>query len=466
MPDLNAVGHDGSILDSSSMDFRPFRQNLIRLSALLLMLMLDLPPGLAQILPPRQSPPRPVVEPPQLFPPNLLEDPKPDPALPVGIDRRPLFGTERQQLQKTVMALDTQAQALLKAGKRPEAFQLWFRALRLRRYLGPLSEIQGLGEVGEQAWQENQRVELRQITERLQTLERQINAPSVPKPEQIKLKSAIAYSYQQVRAHTQAVTVYQQVLAQSKVDRDLTTQEKMLTKLAELYFNWLDYPQAAATYQELLTFVRVQKRPLVLKQPRRSPTTSNPRPVADAGKTGTEPLTEIEILLQLIFLYEQDRKFDQAIATQQQLLEIYQKLPDPKSIPAVKLASAHNYQRLNQMETALRLYQETYNLAMPLQQYGYAIDALQEVARYYRAQNQPDSALYIYQYLLEVNRQADSLSGQMETYDQMGQIYLSQKNYSQAIVSFNQGLVLARQLNFRQEYFQAQIQQATQQQQP
>jgi hypothetical protein len=54
----------------------------------------------------------------------------------------------------------------------------------------------------------------------------------------------------------------------------------------------------------------------------------------------------------------------------------------------------------------------------------------------------------------------------METYDQMGQIYLSQKNYSQAIVSFNQGLVLARQLNFRQEYFQAQIQQATQQQQP
>jgi tetratricopeptide (TPR) repeat protein len=47
----------------------------------------------------------------------------------------------------------------------------------------------------------------------------------------------------------------------------------------------------------------------------------------------------------------------------------------------------------------------------------------------------------------------------MQTYDRIGQIYLKQKNYTQALTAFQQGLEIARSLKYREDYFLSQIEQ-------
>ncbi|WP_162182962.1 tetratricopeptide repeat protein [Neosynechococcus sphagnicola] len=401
---------------------------------------------------------------PSAFPFNPLEMTTSDPLLPSGAGDRPLSKTERVFLLKAVNELNAQGTAAFTAKNKVLAFEIWFRELRLRRYLGTLDEIQALGRVGDRAWKENQATHLRVITERLQAIELGLTSPPLPLSELVTLQSALGQSYEQIRAPELALGVYGQLMARARASGDLKAQEQFLTMIAEVYFNWFDYPQATAAYQELLVLVRQKPAPLVLTPPRRSPTTSNPSQRNTPGMPPGEPLTEVEILLQLAYLAEQDKKPEAAIAAQEQLIQIYLKAQDPKPIPALKLAIAQNYQALNRMDQALKYYQETYNLGVPLNQFVYAADALEQVANFYRSQNQLKEALGIYQYLLDVNQQSDNLMGRMTTFDQMGQIYLLQKSYPQAIAAFRRGLELSKQLNYRQEYFQARIQEVTRQQ--
>ena len=51
----------------------------------------------------------------------------------------------------------------------------------------------------------------------------------------------------------------------------------------------------------------------------------------------------------------------------------------------------------------------------------------------------------------------------MTTYDQIGQIYLERTNYSEALAAFQKGLELAKQLNYQEDYFTKQVEQANQQ---
>jgi uncharacterized protein HemY len=45
----------------------------------------------------------------------------------------------------------------------------------------------------------------------------------------------------------------------------------------------------------------------------------------------------------------------------------------------------------------------------------------------------------------------------MQAYDQMGQLYLEQKEYPQARTAFERGLELAKQLKHQESYFTQQI---------
>jgi len=51
----------------------------------------------------------------------------------------------------------------------------------------------------------------------------------------------------------------------------------------------------------------------------------------------------------------------------------------------------------------------------------------------------------------------------MNTYDKMGQIYLEQKKYSQALDVFQKGLQLAKSLQYQESYFAEQIDRASKQ---
>jgi tetratricopeptide (TPR) repeat protein len=412
---------------------------------------LGLQPGLAQDNPRRES---------ALT--NPLEMKTPDPLLPIAVNQRSLSPLEMIQLQKDVESLDAQAIQEFKAGKKSAAFEIWFRELRLRRYLGPLDEIQALGRVGDTAWKESQATHVRVITERLQTLEQEFKSPPLSAQDLVIRQQALGQAYEQVRAADRAIGMYGQLVARARLTGDTATQEQALTAIAELYFQDFDYPQAAAAYQDLLTLVRSKRAAIALKPPRRTPTTHNPSQRVTPTNPVGEPLTELEILLQLAYIYEQDQKPEAAIAIEQQTIDLYQKAQDATPIPGLKLAIANNYWAINKVEQALAAYQETYNLAVVQQQYTYASEALQRLADYYRSQNQTDAALQMYQYLLDVQQQADNLMGRMEALDQIGQIHLARKDYPQALVAFRQGLELAQRLSYRQDYFTAQIERASQ----
>lgn len=380
---------------------------------------------------------------------NPLE-PQPDPLLPQLVVDRPLSPQEKDVLRAALVELQAQAEAAVAAGNLPEAWQLFNRELRLRRYLSPREEVAALTRVGSVAWRESQSIELRFITLRLEQIQQEAGIPTgvtaakpvapapVPTdpPAQIDydLLLEIAQAYQQVRARDQAVALYQTLFERAKQQEDTAQQQQILLALAEIQLAWFDYPNAAVTYEELLTLARA----------------TNDRP------------QEIDALTQLAYVYQENSQPEQAVLAQQQLVEIYQRQNKFLPIPAIKLAMGNSYAQLNRPDLAATSYQEAFATARSVQQYAYAADALQRLAALYQTLNRPADALVVYQLLLDVNRQSYNSFGMMNTYDQIGQLYQVQGDRAQAVAAFQQGLQLAQQLNYRVEYFDGQVQQVSQ----
>jgi tetratricopeptide (TPR) repeat protein len=371
---------------------------------------------------------------PEGFPPNPLEESiENDPLLPRLVVDRPLSPQERSILTAALDELQRQAQAKLQAGDVPGAIDIWNRELRLRRVLGVSEEVDSLSLVGEVAWRENQVTEVRVITQRLQQIQIEV-ASKTPTDYNLLLK--IAQAYQKMRAIDPAVGLYNQILTEAKQQQNRVLEETTLTNLGELHLSWFDFTSAAPVYLELLRLAREQ-----------------------GNRT-----KEINTLKQLAYIYQQNNQPEQAIATQRQLVSIYESLRQYIEIPPIKMAIGDEYLSINRPDLAAPSYQEAFAVARSGQQYGYAGDALQRLADLYRSLNRLDDALVVYQLLLDVRQQTYDTVGIMHAYDQMGQVYRARGNTPQAIAVFRRGLQLAQQLNYTNKvsYFTTQIQTAAQ----
>jgi tetratricopeptide (TPR) repeat protein len=381
----------------------------------------DLPPvpNLPVGAPPKPVPGAPV---------NPLELNQPDPLLPPLLINRPLSPQERDVLTAALTQRDQQAQARYKAGDIPGALDLWNRELRLRRFLGVREEVASLSKVGEVAWRESQVTEVRVITQRLQQIQQEVQAR--PRPAYDLLLS-IAQAYQQMRAQSQAISLYNQLLITARQRQDAKREQQILAAQADLYLAWFDYPNAAATYQRLLTLARARK----------------------------DSANEIVYTQQLAYVYQQNNQFPQAIAAQQRLVDIYRRQKNFVPIPALKLAIGDEYVALNRPDLAASSYQESFATARSTQAYGYASDALQRLATLYDKLKRPDDTLVVYQLLLDVQQQSYNTLGMLNTYDLIGQTYRTQGKKEQAIAAFRQGLQIAQRLNYKISYFNTQINQ-------
>jgi tetratricopeptide (TPR) repeat protein len=360
------------------------------------------------------------------FPPNPLIFDETDPLLPEGVVDRPLSEQERNVLRASLNELSAEGQTQFNEGNVLDAFDIWFRELRLRRALGPQEEVAALSRVGAVAWNESQTTEVRLITERLLEIEQQAQAQI---PVDYELLLAIAEAYQNVRARNYAVALYDQILVQARLDGDQVTEEKALRALGDLHLAWFDYPQAAAAYQELLAFVR-----------------------AKGDKLG-----EIDALRQLAFIYDEGNEPVEAIAVRQDLVDIFEGRNELIQIPALKLAIADDYREIGRPDLAAPMYQETYAIARTVQYYGYGREALANLADLYLDEGRPDDALVVYQLVLDVGQQSLDYYGRMDTYDRIAQIHQDRGATNQALVAYRQALSIARELNFRVDYFEAQI---------
>ena len=383
---------------------------------------------------PKPKPKQPLNE----FPPNPLELRGPDPLLPQGVPGRPLTEAERQQLIPELDRLNLDAAAQLKSGERSKSFDTWNRELRLRRLTGLVPEVQALGRVGDVGWRQNQAPQVRVITQRLDAILAQIQKPTfATSPEaanRIVLLDAIGFAYEQVRSPGSAASAYELSLADARQRQDGAKVNATLLTLAQLYLNWFNYPKAAATYGELLTTAQSQ---------------------------GDRP-NEILYLAQLAYVHEQAKQPQQAIPYQEKLIAIYQQSPaTTNKIPAVQIRLADNYQLADQAAAAEKNYQAAYSLAQSVNQLGYAGDALKKLGVLYKANDRLDAALQVYDFLIGVEQQAYNVYGMMSAYDAIGRIHLSRKAYPQAVGAFQQALALAKQIRYREDYFTAQIQKAS-----
>ena len=350
-----------------------------------------------------------------------LEITAPDPLLPA--EARELTNQERRQLAPAIAQIEQQANVLLLAGDLENAALAWNRSLRLSRSLGTIPEIQALGRVGEIAWNQNITKQVNIISDRLQAIQR--TQPPAPATLQ-----ALGAAYQQLRSPTLAIPIYRQIIAQAKEKQDINALENNLRILGQLHMDWFDYPQAALTYQELFS--------LSLK-------------INDLAN-------QVNYLEELAYIYDQLKDQEKSIAIKQELVVYYQAKPELQlKIPALLTAIAASYTILRNPQAARDNYQRAYELAIAIKQFAAARNALQGLALLYQTYNQPNIALQIYQILIQVNQQSYDYYYTMNTYDRMGQIYLQQRDYSQALNVFNEGLKIARSLHHQEPYFSAQV---------
>jgi tetratricopeptide (TPR) repeat protein len=177
--------------------------------------------------------------------------------------------------------------------------------------------------------------------------------------------------------------------------------------------------------------------------------------VQQRGDRYNEPI----YLSQLAYIHEKNQQPAKAISYQEQLIRFYQTAGTLKPIPELMTRMADNYGRLQQLDQAERYYQEAYRQAVPLLQFGDASIALNKLGEMYRRNQRLDSAARIYTFLISVEQQAYNTYGMMTAYDQLGQIYRQQQLYPAAIAAFQNGLIVAKRLKFREDYFAQQIQQ-------
>ena len=365
---------------------------------------------------------------PNEFAPNPLEiRSTDDPLLPRTDRRRILTSSERATLSTALDQLNASAAAKFQAGDRVGAFEIWYRELRLRRYIGPLSEVQALGRVGAIAWQQNTRSDVQIITKRLQTI--QLEAQKKPQGD-LELLRSLGSAYQQVNAPQLAVGVYEQILASARQQQDVATQETILLTLADLNISYFEYTKAADNYRELLRLAEEK----------------------------SDRIKQVAYLKQLAYIYDQTKQYQLAIKTKQQLIDNQQ---DLLQIPALKLSIGDNYATLGLLEQAAQNYQEAYTFAFQQEMYSSAGSALQKLANLFQNSNQMQQALEVYQNLLSVNALAKDAYATMNAYDQIGKIYLTLKDYPQALNAFQQGLQIAKGLQYREAYFAQQIEQVT-----
>lgn len=355
---------------------------------------------------------------------------------------RPLSTDEQRALSTYLDGLAIEGETLYATGQRDAAYEVWVRELRLRQLLGYRNEIAALSRVGQRSWQDDRTEVLRAVGDRLEVVEQVALAETA---SDLDLLMTIAQTYEIVRKRDEAIAAYGRVLDLSRQRQDPILEAMTLQSLAGIYQNWFDYSNAATVYQELLLLAQGQG----------------------------DRLRQAEVLEQLAYVYEQDRQYELAIVSCEQLIDLYTAAaletatPEERATvqvmeePRLRLAIANHYRALQQYDTAARTYQRAIASAQASQQFGYASDALRRLATLYQELGQVPDAIIAYQLLVQVEQQSYSFYGMMDAYDELGQIHRNLGQTAEAIAAFSQAAQLADQLDFRRSYFRQQLESVT-----
>lgn len=350
-----------------------------------------------------------------------VEIDKSDPVIPLGYKKRKLSTFEINRIKREMEKLDRAARIELEQGKGKEAFELWYRQLKLARAVSIEAEVEALGKVGEIAWQANRGADLRNIANRLIAIESEIKDDNLSPT----LLEQFAIAYQQVRYLPQAIAIHEQILARNR-QSGLRKVEANLNTLGKLYLAQFDYQKAALTYEQLLTLAKTKSR--------------------------IDP--QIGFYLEtLIDIYDRTKQKKQAIDTSQSLIANYEANGKQNKIPQLKLALADNHAALDNTARAIEVYEEAFTLAIEEQQLAISEEALNSLGKLYQTEAKPQLAIATLTRLLELQQQSYNHYGLINTYDALGKIHLKSAQKQQAKQYFQSALKLARELDYKVSYF-------------
>ncbi|WP_144053331.1 lipopolysaccharide assembly protein LapB [Xenococcus sp. PCC 7305] len=361
-----------------------------------------------------------------------LATPQSDPLLPPLNVKRELTPLEKTRVRNAIIEIDQEAKNQLAQGNVELAFELWFRELRLQKAIGLNEEIVDLGRIGAIAWQENLGENLRVIARRLSVIEQEATAAD---NRDLELFTNLGTAYQEIRYLDRAVNIYEQILTEIRKEDNPEEEEELLTILGDLYLAKFDYVEAGIVYEELLSLVQQDIKDISLDEP-------------DLQQT---------YLLKLVDIYDSSKQPEKAIVIKEQLVEKYAEQEQPEQIASLKISLAADYQAIDELELAQKSYQEAFILAQYLQQIALANESLEKLAILYQTSDQLILATQTYLQLFEVQEQANNAYALLNICDRLGELYLLQNDYDQALNYYSQGLEFAQLLNYRTEYFQTQI---------
>ena len=257
------------------------------------------------------------------------------------------------------------------------------------RYLSKAEELAALSRVAEIAWNNSQKLQVQWITKRLETLRPEIKEQE---PPNLELLQALGSAFNTVRAKDSGVEIYQQVISEARKQENVVTLKQALTAVGEIYLNWLDYDNAAITYEELLEVQ--QQSNLELSE------------IETTNFLISGNFEQANTLKQLAFIYNQGGKPLQAITAKERLVDFYEGQQNIAEVPEIKISIAEDYEELGRLNLASQYYQEAYSIAQSIQQFLTASDALENLAALYLSQDEKEAAIEIYkvQLLMEIGR--------------------------------------------------------------
>ena len=362
--------------------------------------------------------------------PRSLADLKPDPILPTALLQRSPSPLERITIRETAEQLDQDARQQLAANETDRAFDLWFRALNLQRVLGKNAEIIALGEVAEQAWEAGEKIELQAITQRLQTLEKDLKAQgNWLSPEAIVL----GISYQQARDLSSANRLYEYQLAEAQRTNNSATISAVLTQLIQVQWGALNYPLAAKYTQQQLEILRSQP----------------------ATRSGL--LEERSLLQSLSFFYQQTEDYLSAVTILKEAISLTLDLGLDAEVAPLQVSLAEAQILSGDGLSATDTYRQAYLKAQQQQQFYLAQDILFALGQLREQRGELAEAIQVYEILRQVHRYSSNLLGLLESYDRLGQLYLQINNPQLASEQFQKGLELSKRLGYREAEFTAQV---------
>lgn len=392
---------------------------------------------------------------------NFLADPLTaaprDPLLPELTVDRPLSPLELSAVATGVEQLNQAAQQQLALGNVDRAFELFRRELRLRRIFGPVEEFNAISRTATLAWQNQRAVDVQLLTLRMREIWETVQATLGLEPEteefaeippdesaparllvsgdaesDLVVLNAIAQTFSTLRDIDSTVEVYSQLIelaGQQGVDP--TPQRR---SLAELHLAWFQFADAADIYLALL----------------------------QTARANGDQAQEIDYLERLVYSYQQADSFANATRAQTDLLLLYQGQGDEEKLPGLLLAIAQNYRRLNQPDNAIAYYRSAYSAAQRFDQFSFSAQVLIDLGALYESLALTDEALGAYNLLVPVEQQAYNSYGVMNAYNSIGLLQRQQGNDFEALKAFERALVIADQLDLRQDYFIEQIESLTQ----